>query len=557
MNERSAGEGEAPAGALPRPSGSAGPADPAADRAEESSPWSPLRHRLFRSLWIATIVSNVGTWMQDVGAGWLMTSLSSSPSMVALVEAADSIPLMLLALPAGALADIVDRRRLLIGAQVYLLLTAGTLGVLTLLDLTTAWMLLGFIFALGVGAAIVMPAWSAIVPDLVRPEELSSAVALNSIAINVSRAVGPAIAGVLVAAVGPWLVFVLNALSYIGILAVLARWQHEHRKSSLPAERFLTAIRVGMRFVMHTRALQVVLIRGGAFFVFASATWSLFPLIVRRELGRGPETYGLLLTCIGLGAVAGAMVLPRVRARVSRDALVAGASVLYALAALALAHVHSVGLLAVAMLATGAAWISILSALQVSAQLTLPPWVRARGLAAFVAVFMGGMALGSILWGQVATRIGIPATLTTAALGIALATAATWRYKLGHHQVLDFTPSMDWPLPVLAEPPEPDVPVMVTINYRIRPDKRAEFVAAMQGVREMRRRNGAYFWQLFHDSEDPTRFVETFMDESWTEHLRQHERASIADGEIRARAKQYLAEGETTKSSHWLADRET
>jgi MFS family permease len=312
-----------------------------------------------------------------------------------------------------------------------------------------------------------------------------------------------------------------------------------------------------MRFVMHTRALQVVLIRGIAFFVFASATWSLFPLIVRRELGRGPETYGLLLTCIGLGAVGGAMLLPRLRAIISRDWLVAGASVLYAAAALALAHVQSIALLAVAMLATGVAWISILSALQVTAQMTLPPWVRARGLAAFVVVFMGGMALGSILWGQVATHIGIPAALTVAAAGMALAIALTWRFRLGDHQVLDFTPAMDWPVPVLAETPEPDVPVMVTIQYRIRIDKRAEFVEAMQGVREMRRRNGAYFWQLFHASEDPTRFVECFMDESWLEHLRQHERASVADRAILQRAKQFLAEGETTQSSHWLGDRES
>jgi quinol monooxygenase YgiN len=208
------------------------------------------------------------------------------------------------------------------------------------------------------------------------------------------------------------------------------------------------------------------------------------------------------------------------------------------------------------MLATGVAWISILSALQVSAQLTLPPWVRARGLAAFVVVFMAGMALGSILWGQVATAIGIPAALTSAAAGMVLGIALTWRFKLGDHQVMDFTPTMDWPLPVLAETPEPDVPVMVTIQYRIRSDRRAEFVAAMQAVRQMRRRNGAYFWQLVHDSEDPTLFVECFMDESWIEHLRQHERASVADRHILDRAKAFLAEGESTKSSHWLGDRE-
>jgi MFS family permease len=538
---------------------SAPPSAPSAGAAQARtrSAWSPLQIALFRSLWIATIVSYIGTWMQDVGAGWLMTSLSTSPSMVALVEAADSIPVMLLAMPAGALADIIDRRRLLIAVQIYLLIVAAALAILTWMELMSAWGLLGFIFALGVGNAMMMPAWAAIVPDIVPSEELPSAIALNSIAVNVSRAIGPAIAGFLVAAVGVWLVFVLNALSYIGILAVLARWKQDRVKSSLPAERFFSAIRVGMRFVMHTRALQVVLIRGTAFFIFASATWSLFPLIVRRELGRGPETYGVLLACIGAGAVGGAMMLPWLRARASRDTLVAGASALYALAALALAHVQNLALLAVAMLATGVAWISILSALQVSAQMTLPAWVRARGLAAFVVVFMGGMAIGSIMWGQVANHIGIPAALTVAAMGMVAAIALTWSFKLGHHQVLDFRPSMDWPAPVLAEVPEPDSgPVMVTIQYRIQPGKRAEFVAAMQAVREMRRRNGAYFWELFHESAHPELYLECFIDESWLEHLRQHERASVADRDILDRAKVFMSEGESTKSTHWLGDRQ-
>src|SRR5229473_2288516 len=343
---------------------------------ETQSPWSPLRNTLFRNLWIASIVSNLGTWMHDVGAGWLMTSLSSSPSMVALVEAADSLPVMLLAMPAGALADIVDRRRLLIGVQIYFLFVISALAMLTWLELTTPWSLLGFTFAVAVGTALAMPAWAAVIPELVPRDELQPAIVLNSIA--------------------------LNALSCIRILVVLHGWRRERRTSSLPAERFVSAIRVGMRFVTHTRALQGVLIRGIGFFLFASATWSLFPLIVRKELGRGPEVYGVLLACIGVGAVAGAMVLPRVRTKVSHDALVAGASALYALAALALAHVQNLALLMAAMLATGAAWISILSALQVSAQLTLPEWVRARGLAAFIVVFMAGMGLGSVLWGQVA-----------------------------------------------------------------------------------------------------------------------------------------------------------
>jgi predicted MFS family arabinose efflux permease/quinol monooxygenase YgiN len=494
--------------------------------------------------------------MNDVGAGWLMTSLASSPSIVALVAAATTLPVMLLAFPAGAIADIVDRRRLLMAVNVYFLIVLGALAALTALGMMTAWLLLSFIFAIGIGTALTMPAWSAIVPELVPADELPSAIALNSIGINISRAIGPAIAGVLVAAVGAWLVFALDALSCVGILAVLLRWRREPRKSSLPAERFLGAIRVGLRFITHTRALQAVLVRGAAFFVFASATWSLFPLVVRRELGRGPEVYGLLLTCIGIGAVAGAMLLPRVREKISRSAMVACASALYALAALALAHLQNLGLLAVAMLATGVAWIAILAALQVSAQLTLPDWVRARGLAAFVVVFMGGMALGSILWGQVATQIGIPAALTTAALGMVIAIGLTWRFRLHDGHAPNFTPSQDWPAPLIAETPEPDSgPVLVTIEYRVDPARRAEFVAAMRNLREMRRRNGAFFWELFHDSAQPTRFLESFMDESWIEHLRQHERVSVADREIQHRANQFLVKGESTKSTHWLADR--
>ena len=494
--------------------------------------------------------------MHDVGSGWLMTSLTSSPSIVALVAAADTLPVMLLALPAGAIADIVDRRRLLMAVQVYFLVVIGSLALLAALGLIQPWSLLAFSFAVGVGTALMMPAWSAIVPELVSAEELSSAVALNSIGINISRAIGPAIAGVLIASVGPWLVFALDALSSIGVLVVLARWRREPRETTLPAERFLSAIRVGLRFISHTRALQAVLVRGAAFFIFASATWSLFPLVVRRELGRGPETYGLLLTCIGIGAVAGAMLLPRLREKFSRSAMVAGASVLYALAALVLAQVHNLGLLMVAMLATGVAWIAILAALQVSAQLTLPDWVRARGLAAFVVVFMGGMALGSILWGQVATLIGIPAALTTAAAGMLIAIALTWRFRLRDGKAPDFTPSMHWEAPLVAETPEPDSgPVMVTIEYRVDPAHRAEFVAAMRDVREMRRRNGAFFWELFHDSAEPARYLETFMDESWTEHLRQHERVSVADREVQRKANQFLVKGESTKSSHWLADR--
>jgi MFS family permease len=277
--------------------------------------------------------------------------------------------------------------------------------------------------------------------------------------------------------------------------------------------------------------------------------------VVRQELQRGPEVYGLLLTCIGVGAVSGAILLPRFTDKTTRSGLVAGASVLYALAALALAYVHNLALLIAAMLATGVAWIAILASLQVSAQLVLPDWVRARGLAAFTMVFTGGMALGAIGWGQVAARVGIPAALTGAASGMLAAIALTWRFHLHEGKAFDFTPSAHWAAPVLAEEPGPDSgPVLVTIEYRVDPTHRSEFVATMQELRNMRRRNGAFAWYLFHDSAEPTRFLESFMDESWTEHLRQHERVSVADREIQHRANQYLAKGESTRSTHWLAD---
>jgi len=520
-----------------------------------TSPWSPLRNRLFRAVWLATLVSNIGTWMNDVGAGWLMTSLASSPAIVALVAAATTFPVMLLALPAGAIADIVDRRRLLMGVQVYFTFVIGALALLTFFELVTPWLLLAFSFAVGAGTALALPAFAAIVPQLVGSGELAAAVALNSIGINISRAIGPAVGGLVIAAVGPWLVFALDAISSIGVLIVLLRWRSVPRESTLPAERFFSAIRVGLRFVAHTQPLRAVLVRGAAFFIFASATWALFPLVVRQELQRGPEVYGLLLTCIGVGAVSGAILLPRLRDKTTRGALVAGASVLYALAALVLAHVHNVALLIVAMLATGVAWIAILASLQVSAQLVLPDWVRARGLAAFAMVFTGGMALGAIGWGQVAARVGIAAALTAAAIGMLLAIALTWRFHLVEGKAADFTPSGDWAAPVLAEDPTAESgPVLVTIEYRVDPAHRAEFVAVMRELREMRRRNGAFAWYLFHDSAKPTRFLESFMDESWIEHLRQHERVSVADRETQRRANQYLAEGEATRSTHWLPD---
>lgn len=524
-------------------------------KGSSTSAWAPLHHKVFRTLWIASIFSNIGSWMHEVGAGWLMTSLAPSPLMVALVQAATSAPVFLLALPAGALADIVDRRRYLIASQIWMMVTAAILGVLTLAGMTTAPILLAFTFALGIGTAMMMPAWGAITPELVQRSELQAAIGLNTIGMNVSRSVGPALAGLIVATVGPWLVFILNAISFLAVIIALHRWQRTPKESELPAERVFGAIRAGLRYARHSPELRAVLIKGAAFFVFASASWALLPLIVRQELQRGPGTYGLFLACLGIGAIAGALLLPLARERLSRDKIVAGGTVLYLIAMLALAHSGNVYAAVVAMLITGAAWISVVSSLMAAAQTALPGWVRARGLALFWVVFMGGMATGSAIWGQTASWLGIPYALTVAAAGALLGIAATWRYRIGQHDVADLTPSMYWPAPMMADELEVDRgPVMVTVEYQVDPAKAEEFSKIMhQQMRRIRRRDGAFMWELFNDIENPDRIVECFMIESWLEHLRQHERVTIADQDVIERTRAFHLGSELPKVTHLVA----
>jgi len=521
------------------------------------SPWAPLQHKVFRMLWIASIVSNIGTWMHEVGAGWLMTTLAPSPLMVALVQAATSAPVFLLALPAGALADIVDRRRYLIVSQIWMMAAAALLGVLTLAGVTTAPILLILTFALGIGTAMMMPAWGAITPELVQRSELHAAIGLNSIGMNVSRSVGPALAGFIVAAAGPGVVFILNALSFLAVITALKRWQSTPVASELPAERVVGAIRAGLRYARHSPELRAVLTRGAAFFVFASASWALLPLVVRLELKSGPGTYGLFLACLGVGAIAGALLLPRVRTRVSRDGIVAGATGLYAIAMLALAHSGSVYAAGAAMLFIGMAWISVVSSLMTAAQTALPGWVRARGLALFWVVFMGGMAAGSTIWGQIASWIGIPYALTAAAAGALLGIAATWKYRVGRHDEADLSPSLSWPAPMLADDSEADRgPVMVTVEYLIDPATAAEFSRIMhQQMRRIRRRDGAFMWELFNDIDQPDRIVECFMVESWFEHLRQHGRVTVADRNVIEQTRKFHLGSEPPKVTHLVAGR--
>jgi MFS family permease len=488
-------------------------------------------------LWIATVVSNVGTWMHNVGAAWFMTSLTASPTMIALVQAATSLPVFLVGLPAGALADIVDRRRLLLWTQSWMLASAAVLGILTLVGATTPWVLLALTFALGLGTAMNAPAWQAIVPELVSRAELSAAIALNSASFNLARAVGPALGGLVVAAAGPAAVFLLNAASFLGVLVVLYRWPRPQDASLLPSEHVFGAMRAGVRYVRHAPALHAVLLRAGSFIVCGTALWALLPLVAQQGLGLGAIGYGGLLGCLGVGAVTGAILLPRLRQAVAINPLVAGASGVFAATMLVLAYGHSVVLVSAVMLAGGMAWMVLMSTFTVAVQTAVPAWVRARALAVYMLVFQGGMAAGSAVWGAVASHTDIPTALLSAAVGLIVGVTALARYRLQPADERDVTATLHWDEPAVARPPRPDDgPVLVLIEYRIAPDQARAFARAMRDLRRVRLRDGAYRWGLFGDTADLGRYIETFVVESWAEHLRQHERMTVGDREVRNRA---------------------
>ncbi len=490
----------------------------------------PLGFPVFRALWIATVVSNIGTWMHDVGAGWLMTSLSPSPLMVAMVQAATTLPMFLLALPSGALADIVDRRRMLLAAQILGLVAAASLAVLTWQGLTTPWVLLTATFVLGIAAALSAPVFQAIVPELVDGKALPDAVALNSLGVNISRAIGPALGGVIVAVAGTPAVFALNALSVVAVLFVLLRWKRPAATHKLPPEHFLGALKAGYRYARHAPALRLVLIRAVGFFVFGSALWAMLPLVARRGLGLDAAGYGALLGCMGAGAVIGALLLKRLRGKVSANAISIGATVLFALATVSLALAGSAVFAGGVMLVAGLAWIGMLTSLNVAAQMASPGWVKARALAVYLLVFQGAMTGGSLLWGALAARTDVATALTIAAAGqgVALLLALVWRLPGG--SAVDLAPSNHWAEPIVAVPPAGDRgPVLIEIEYRVEPELVAEFVAVLRRFSAVRRRDGAIRWDVWEDAAEPGRVTEGFVVESWLEHQRQHARVTHAD----------------------------
>ena len=500
------------------------------------SAWAPFGHTAFALLWTATLISNIGTWMHDVGAGWLMTTLNPSPAIVSLVQAATTAPIFLFALFAGALADRVDKRRFLIIVNAVLAVVISSLALLTVNDMMTPGLLLAYTFVIGTGAALMAPAWQAIVPSLVPRDALQPAIALNSMGINIARAIGPALAGLLITAVSLGAPFVVNAASHLVIIAALVAWRPNAAPAkTLPPEPFFGSIATGIRHARHNSALKATLVRSFGFFIFASAYWALLPLVARGLPGGGAEIYGVLLAAVGGGAVVGALTLPKLKGLLNANVLTAGGTVATAAAMAAMALASNAGLAVFAAVLGGLGWITVLTNLNVSAQTALPNWVRARGLAIALMVFFGCMSVGSAMWGQVAANSSIQTSLLVAAIGLILAIPLTWRAKLGQGETLDLTPSMAWAAPSVAEDFDADPdrgPVIISIRYEIDPADADEFLKTIHELSGERFRDGAYDWGVYQDAANPRIWVEWFYLSSWAEHLRQHERTTHHDQDI-------------------------
>ena len=495
-----------------------------------SSPWRPLRHRVFRDLLAANLVSDIGAFMQSVAAAWLMVSLGAGPLNVALIQTATTLPFFVLALPAGALGDIVDRRRLILFTESWMVAAALILAVATIFGVMSSWLLLALTCVLSIGDAVEAPSWRALLPELVERDDLPAASALNGIEFNLARAVGPAIGGLLVAAVGAGIVFAVNAASFLGVLMVIGRWTRPRTSRTAPAETLGGATAAALRYVRYTPAIRTLLVRTGGAMFFAAALMALLPTVAHEISGK-PLGYGLLLGAFGAGAVLGALSLQRMRQRMSAENIVSTALAVLGVTLVAAGALNSLAVLCAFMVAGGAGWMIFISMLNTMVQQLAPSWVRARVLAVFLLVFQGSMALGSVVWGFTAEYGGVALALTIAGIGAAATILLRFVAPL---------PSVDVDLSVWSHWPAlrsvadlgydlDDGPVLVTLEYHVDPQQEPAFLEAVRRMGRLRRRDGASQWGIFRDTERPDHWLETFVVNSWAEHARQHERAIAAD----------------------------
>jgi MFS family permease len=514
--------------------------------------FAPLRQPVFAVLWAATVLGNVGSFMRDVASSWLVTDLSASPTAVALIQTAATLPIFLLAIPAGVLSDILDRRRFLIFVQLLLASVSGTLLLLSHTGALTVDYLIALTFVGGIGAALMGPTWQSIVPELVPRADLKGAVALNSLGINIARAIGPAAGGLILASFGAAVTYGMDVLSYVFVIAALLWWKRPAAADSALSENFLGAFRAGLRYTRASKELHRVLLRAAVFFLFASAVWALLPLVARQMLGGSSGFYGVLLGAVGAGAILGALLLPRL-GKLDADGLVLLASVASAAVMAALVFAPPKWLAVLLLVVLGMGWITALTTFNSVAQAILPNWVRGRGLAVYLTVFNGAMAAGSLGWGLVAREIGVPYALAASAAGLVLVALLFHRVRLPVGEA-DLQASNHWPEPLVAEPVAHDRgPVLVQVEYRIRQADRPAFLAAMKRLSRERLRDGAYAWGVVEHTGDAERVVEWFFVESWAEHLRQHHRVSHADADLQAEALRFHVGPDKPEVHHFLA----
>jgi len=503
--------------------------------------FGPLKIPLFRDRWVASTVSSLGTWMQDTAGTWLMTVLTTSPLLIALMQTAASLPVLFLGLLAGATADIYERRRLLIFWQCWMLASVAVLAVLTFVGVITPVTLLLFTFLLNIGSAMNNPAWQAIVPELVPHEEIPNAVTLNAASNNIARALGPALGGLMIAAYavphrGAAWVFALNSASFAGVIWILWKWKRTPIfQSALPAERIAGSVRSGLRYLRYAPDLQGPLIRAFTFTFFVSSVWALLALVAKRDLHQGAMGYGILNGCLGVGAVVGTTTLAWIRQRVDADTLLLATGVYYVATMVVLALVPLPWVAIVALLGAGFAWTTTMSTLNVSVQLSVPAWVYARALGVYLMAFQGGLALGSALWGAIAQRTSTKTSLLCAAIGLAVSLPMTRRIHILKGMLPDLTP-YKWkrPLPGFAATPDPDDgPVRISVDYRVAAEDYVAFTRAVRGLEGVRLRGGAVRWGIYRDAADSEHLNETFIMESWLDFLRSRERMTLADQTIR------------------------
>ena len=500
---------------------------------ERASPLAPFRHATFRALWTATLASNLGGLVQTVGAGWLMTTISNSDGMVALVQAATTLPIMIFSLAAGALADNFDRRNIMLTAQVIMMLVSAVLAIFAITGLLSPWLLLTFTFFIGCGTALHNPSWQASMGDIVPREDLPGAVTLNSVSYNLMRSVGPAVGGVIVALAGAAFAFALNAVSYIALIMALARWKPQRTPRSLPHEAFGSAISAGLRYIAMSPNLLKVLFRSFIFGLAAVGILALLPLVARDLLNGGAFSYGILLGCFGCGAIGGALLNAHVRERWNNEAIVRASFLGFALSAVILAQSNDLWLSCLVLLPAGACWVLTLSLFNVTVQLSTPRWVVGRALALYQTATFGGMAAGSWLWGVIADTHGADQALISSGFALVVGALIGLRFALPEFSTLNLDPLDRFSEPELQLDLNPrSGPILIMADYEIEQNDVHDFLTAMAQRRRIRIRDGARQWTLLRDLENPRIWTESYHVPTWVEYVRHHQRRTQSDAAV-------------------------